>query len=156
MYMYDDLLKEIITERFKYFWNYDLHGTEFGQTLQLKMKICSYIVRIVVSGGFVTIVLFCLTTIVDKSKKVPLICWTPEDDGLWTYLIYCIEVLVLLEILYMLLTLDCFYLLICTDFRIQLILLRKAISSIHFTDNNHENVLQNFINCTLHHKFLLK
>ncbi|CAH1370721.1 unnamed protein product [Tenebrio molitor] len=68
-----------------------MFGVEYGGTLQKKMIICTRIIKIVVSGGVVTVILFCLTTIFDENKVVPLICWTP-DDKLLTGLIYAIEV----------------------------------------------------------------
>ncbi|EFA02882.2 odorant receptor 130 [Tribolium castaneum] len=154
MYVHGGLISQIIKERGCYFWNYDIFGPKFGQTLERKMNICTKIVKIVVSGGVVTIVLFCLTTVFDKSKVVPLVCWTPEDS-LQTGIIYAMEVLIMFEIMWALLSIDCFYLLICTDLRIQFILLQRMIKSIKFGSNHDEKSFAKMVHCTQHHKFLL-
>ncbi|KAH0809398.1 hypothetical protein GEV33_013390 [Tenebrio molitor] len=98
MFVHGNLIKEVIKDREACFWDYNMFGVEYGGTLQKKMIICTRIIKIVVSGGVVTVILFCLTTIFDENKVVPLICWTP-DDKLLTGLIYAIEVLVMLEII---------------------------------------------------------
>lgn len=154
MFVHGDLITQIIKERTCYFWEYNLFGAKFGKNLETKMKICSRIVKIVVSGGVVTIVLFCLTTVFDKTKVVPLVCWTPEDRVL-TGIIYLIEVLIMFEIMYALLSLDCFYLLICTDLRIQFILLQKKIKSFRFGREDSES-FRKIVHCTQHHNFLLQ
>jgi hypothetical protein len=132
-----------------------MFGVEYGGTLQKKMIICTRIIKIVVSGGVVTVILFCLTTIFDEKKVVPLICWTP-DDKLLTGLIYAIEVLVMLEIMYVLLSIDSFYLLICTDLRIQFILLQDMIKTVKFGEGSNQKALTKIIQCTQHHEFLLR
>lgn len=155
MFVHGNLIKEVIKDREACFWDYNMFGVEYGGTLQKKMIICTRIIKIVVSGGVVTVILFCLTTIFDENKVVPLICWTP-DDKLLTGLIYAIEVLVMLEIMYVLLSLDNFYLLICTDLRIQFILLQDMIKTVKFGEGSNQKALTKIIRCTQHHEFLLR
>ncbi|XP_068907035.1 odorant receptor 43a-like [Tenebrio molitor] len=155
MFVHGNLIKEVIKDREACFWDYNMFGVEYGGTLQKKMIICTRIIKIVVSGGVVTVILFCLTTIFDEKKVVPLICWTP-DDKLLTGLIYAIEVLVMLEIMYVLLSIDSFYLLICTDLRIQFILLQDMIKTVKFGEGSNQKALTKIIQCTQHHEFLLR
>ena len=156
MFMHRKLIKEVNKDRDENFWKYDLISTEMGLSFERQMIICTRIIKVVVSGGVFTVILFCLTTVFDRSKVVPLMCWTPEDNKLLTAVIYIMQVLIMLEIMWALLSLDSFYLLMCTDLRIQFLLLQKTIQSVKLGEGSDTKGLVKIIDCTKHHKFLLR
>ncbi|XP_063904937.1 odorant receptor 98a-like [Zophobas morio] len=133
MFMHRKLIKEVNKDRDENFWKYDLISTEMGLSFERQM-----------------IILF------DRSKVVPLMCWTPEDNKLLTAVIYIMQVLIMLEIMWALLSLDSFYLLMCTDLRIQFLLLQKTIQSVKLGEGSDTKGLVKIIDCTKHHKFLLR
>ncbi|RZC31772.1 odorant receptor 22a-like [Asbolus verrucosus] len=138
LFVHGKLITEVIKECGQ-LWNYDLFGAKDEKALRQKMEFCIKMTKALAMASSGTIALLCLTAIFDEKKSVPLTCWTP-DSKLATGIIFSLEVLTLLETLYLVVALDSFYLLICTAITVQFIMLQKMLEQLNFGVNSDDEL----------------
>jgi hypothetical protein len=147
--------KRVIQEVFelrKNFWKYETFGEEHGNYLRHKMIMAKRAMQTMV--GLVTmIVCLCLSTITNKERSLPLESWTPENESI-KCVFYTMQVISMAEVLYFVGTVDSFYVLMCTDIKIQFLLLKEKLRSLR--SKAPIDCLNGLKTCIKHHNLLLR
>ncbi|RZC31775.1 7tm 6 domain containing protein, partial [Asbolus verrucosus] len=119
--------------RGEYFWDYNIFGKEFREKLERKVIVCTKIVKTVVTAGFITVGLFCLTTVFDETKVVLLICWTQEiKQVLFTVLKFHGKINIIFSLYFIVLYLVTAAL---ASIRSYILMIKQVLSSPSFADS---------------------
>jgi hypothetical protein len=155
--LHGSLFEEIMKE-YSRFWGYDLFGTPTKNKFEKQMAFCLSIIKLLLAGGAVSVVVHS-TAPIYTGQYLPHPCWIPGNNFIARVVLYGLEVIFYVELVFYMVVFDGFYLLMCSNLQIQFALLGKAVRSIRLGANAtkaHEEVcwkkLKEF---SQYHKFLL-
>lgn len=154
MIFHSELIQKLLEER-RQFWSYDMFGKDYETYLRHKMILATRVMKTMITLGVSVATLMNLSTLVDDNKKVPLECYIPEFKHSIP-VVFIIEVLSLAEIIYLVGAVDALYVLMCTDIKIQFLLLQKKISTIRIGQKTVNDCINDLKICVRHHNLLLR
>ncbi|KAJ3656437.1 hypothetical protein Zmor_015516 [Zophobas morio] len=154
-HLFDDIIKEIPR-----FWKYDLCGkNDEKNKYSARMALCVKFIKFLWISGVVSLTFHSSAPIFVKEMSLPHACWIPGDIFAFRVIIYTLEVIFYIEVVFLLGVFDGFYLLMCTELKIQLELLEKAVNAIEFRADedltNENKCWEKLKECSRYHKFLL-
>ncbi|EFA02945.1 odorant receptor 136 [Tribolium castaneum] len=147
------LMVEIINDC-ENLWSLELFGPELGKKFKQQMKNCWTFVNVLVTSGFSTVLLICITTLTDKEKSLPFVCWIPGFPHA-TELIFLTQFVLLMNGLYYIKLTDAFYLLVCMDIQIQFKMMGKMLKTIHFGLLSEKESWEKLVELAKHHNKIL-
>ncbi|XP_063913207.1 odorant receptor Or2-like [Zophobas morio] len=155
-HLFDDIIKEIPR-----FWKYDLCGkNDEKNKYSARMALCVKFIKFLWISGVVSLTFHSSAPIFVKEMSLPHACWIPGDIFAFRVIIYTLEVIFYIEVVFLLGVFDGFYLLMCTELKIQLELLEKAVNAIEFRADedltNENKCWEKLKECSRYHKFLLR
>ncbi|XP_044259044.1 odorant receptor 7a-like [Tribolium madens] len=148
------LIQNLLEER-KKFWSYDMFGKKYGKYLRHKMVLATRLIQTMILFGASVATLMFLATLADDTKKVPLECWIPDFKHS-THVVLVMQFFSLSEIIYLVGAVDCLYVLMCVEIKIQFLLLQKKLKTIQVELRTMEECLNDLIICVKHHNLLLR
>ncbi|XP_064215006.1 uncharacterized protein LOC107397714 isoform X1 [Tribolium castaneum] len=150
-----DLMVEIINDCGK-LWPFDMFGSELGKKFKQQMKTCWTLVKFLVVCGFATFFLMCISArAAERDNSLPFLCWVP-DFPYATELLFFLQFMLLLELLYYVLATDAFYILICMDIQIQFEMMGKMLKSIKFGEISEKECWDKLVELAKQHDRMLK
>ncbi|KAJ3632642.1 hypothetical protein MTP99_009636 [Tenebrio molitor] len=156
---YGSLWEEIFEEH-SLFWTYDLFGNDAGDQFRKIMDFSISIIKMFWGGGLVSTLVHLLTPYFDKTLLLPHPCWIPRNNFVLRVIIYALEGIFYTEVIFLIGVFDGFYLLMCSNLKIQFSLLSKAVHSVQLGTNptkSHEEVCwKKLKEYSQYHKFLLR
>ncbi|RZC39274.1 hypothetical protein BDFB_004152, partial [Asbolus verrucosus] len=151
--VHGSLFEEIIQERSR-FWNYDLFGQNTEKEFRKQMGFCVFLIKSLLIGCCTAITIHVFTPIFVEGYVLPDACFIPGDNNFFIIIIYSLEVLFYVETFFMVGIFDGFFLLMCTDLKIQFKILKKTVRSIRI-EKNEDKYWIKLKTCCNYHNFLL-
>ncbi|XP_068912411.1 odorant receptor 10-like [Tenebrio molitor] len=103
---------------------------------------------------------FFLTPVFKTSAQVPQESWVPEPKNYFTPIVYTLQIICLSESIPVAIIIDGTFLLMCGEFEIQFVLLKKTLQSIRIGENSaakHESFcFKKLKQCSAYHCLLLE
>jgi hypothetical protein len=153
------LWEEIFEERSR-FWTYDSFDTSTGDKFRKLMDLCVSIIKIFWGGGFVSTLVHLTTPYLDKELLLPHSCWIPGNNFVMRVILYVLEGIFYVEMVFLAGVFDGFYLLMCSNLKIQFALLSRAVRCIEIgpkpTEDHEELCWKKLREYNRYHKFLLE
>ncbi|EFA02944.1 odorant receptor 135 [Tribolium castaneum] len=153
IFIQGELMLEIFNEC-ENLWSFDLFGPQLSEKFKQQMKNCWTLAKVLITSGFITIVLMCISALTDKTKSLPFICWVPNFSYAHE-LIFLSQFILLIELLYYVVATDGFYLLICMDIQIQYKMMGKMLKSVQFGVISEEESWEKLVELANHHNKML-
>jgi hypothetical protein len=146
-------------EEYSQFWTYDLFGTSAKYSCEKNMALSLSAIKLFLIGGAVSSVVHFTAPFYIEEYSLPHACWIPGNSFAARISLYTLETIFYIEIVVIVVAFDGFYLLMCSNLKIQFALLCKAVRSIQLGTNNnkvHEEVCwKNLKEFCEYHVFLL-
>ncbi|KAJ3632640.1 hypothetical protein MTP99_009634 [Tenebrio molitor] len=156
--VHGSLFEEMI-EEYSQFWTYDLFGTSAKYSCEKNMALSLSAIKLFLIGGAVSSVVHFTAPFYIEEYSLPHACWIPGNSFAARISLYTLETIFYIEIVVIVVAFDGFYLLMCSNLKIQFALLCKAVRSIQLGTNNnkvHEEVCwKNLKEFCEYHVFLL-
>jgi hypothetical protein len=156
---YGFLWEEIFEEHSR-FWAYDLFGNYAGDKFRKIMDISVSIIKMFWGGALASTLVHFTTPYFDKTMLLPQACWIPGNNFVGRVIIYALEGVFYVEVIFLIGVFDGFYLLMCMNLKIQFSLLAEAVHSVQLGTNptkSHEEICwRKLREYCQYHKFLLK
>ncbi|RZB84938.1 hypothetical protein BDFB_006242, partial [Asbolus verrucosus] len=154
------LFEEIIQER-SHFWSYDLFGKDMGDKFRKQMAFGVSLIKAVIIGSCIAVLFHAWTPFFIKEDILPDPCFIPGNSIYSIVILYTLEILFYAEVTFLVGVFDAFFLLMCTDLKIQFILLNKTVRSITIqesvTGNSDENICwKKLLECWKHYDLLIR
>ncbi|XP_044255357.1 uncharacterized protein LOC123005603 [Tribolium madens] len=153
IFVHSNLILEIFNDCYN-LWPFDLFGPELEKKFKKQMKNCWTLAQFLITCGFVTIFITCVSALTDEEKSLPFICWVPNLPYA-TELIFLSQYILLTIVLYYILLTDGFYLLVCMDIKIQYKMMRKMLKSIKFRIISEKESWEKLVELAKHHNKML-
>ncbi|XP_068902925.1 odorant receptor 43a-like [Tenebrio molitor] len=155
---YGSFFEDLYRKRI-YFWKYDLFGKIKGNQYRKRMASCVSLVKVLWSIGFFSIAVHSGAPIFVESMVLPHACWIPGNNFIIQVILHVMETIFFFETALLVGMFDEFYLLMCTELKIQFELLSTTVKSIKFGmvfSKDHEEICwRKLTQCTKYHNFLL-
>jgi hypothetical protein len=123
------------------------------------MASCVSLVKVLWSIGFFSIAVHSGAPIFVESMVLPHACWIPGNNFIIQVILHVMETIFFFETALLVGMFDEFYLLMCTELKIQFELLSTTVKSIKFGmvfSKDHEEICwRKLTQCTKYHNFLL-
>jgi hypothetical protein len=156
--VYGPVLEDLYCKRF-YFWKHDLYGKIKGKEFRRRMASCISLIKCLWSMGVFSITFHSAAPFFIESLVLPHSCWIPGDNFVIRIILHCMETIFYIETALLVGVFDQFYLLMCTELKIQFDLLSKTIRSINigasFCEAHEEICWKKLKHCSKYHNFLL-
>jgi hypothetical protein len=156
--VHGSLFEEMI-EEYSQFWTYDLFGTSAKYSCEKNIALSLSAIKLFLIGGAVSSVVHFTAPFYIEEYSLPHACWIPGNSFAARISLYTLETIFYIEIVVIVVAFDGFYLLMCSNLKIQFALLCKAVRSIQLGTNNnkvHEEVCwKNLKEFCEYHVFLL-
>jgi hypothetical protein len=153
------LLEELIKDR-RYFWKYDQYGRHLADKFRKQMSLRNFIIKSLSAISVVMLLYFFLTPVFKTSAQVPQESWVPEPKNYFTPIVYTLQIICLSESIPVAIIIDGTFLLMCGEFEIQFVLLKKTLQSIRIGENSaakHESFcFKKLKQCSAYHCLLLE
>lgn len=124
------------------------------------MSFCVALVKFTWITGVVSLTFHSSAPIFVKSMDLPQPCWIPGEIFIFRVIIYILEVIFYIEVVFLLGVFDGFYLMFCSELQVQLQLLCKVISDINIGADaslSHEEMCwQKMKEYSNYHRFLIR
>ncbi|EFA12791.2 odorant receptor 152 [Tribolium castaneum] len=154
IYNHGKLMEEIISDC-ENLWSFDMFGPELGKNFDQKMRNTWTVVKSLITCGFVTFILMCVSATTSKENPLPFTCWVP-NFAFATELLFLLQFLLLMELLYDVMAMDGFFLLVCMDIQIQFKMMKKMLHSIQFGVTSEEESWDKLVELVKQHNKMLK
>jgi hypothetical protein len=128
--VYGSLFEDLYRKRF-YFWKYDLFGKIKGNQYRKRMATCVSLIKFIWGVGAFSIAVHSGAPIFVENLPLSHACWIPGDNFVIQVILHVLETVFYFETTLLVGVFDEFYLLICTELKIQFELLSKTIKSIN-------------------------
>jgi hypothetical protein len=150
--VHEKVIQEVLELR-KNFWKYETFGEEHANYLRREMITAIRATQIMVGLVTMIVLCLCLSSITNKEKSLPLESWTPENESVKCVL-YTMQVMSMIEVIYLIGTVDSFYVVMCTEIKIQFLLLKEKLRSLRSKETI--ECLNGLKTCIKHHNLLLR
>lgn len=154
MVFHSKLVQKLLEEK-KQFWPYDILGEDYGKYLRYKMVLATGVMKTMMTLAVCVASLMNLSPLIDNAKKVPLECYIPEFKHS-VPVVFLMESISLAEILYLVGATDALYVLMCTEIKIQFLLLQKKLTTIRVDQKTENECINDLKICVIHHNLLLR
>ncbi|EFA02942.1 odorant receptor 131 [Tribolium castaneum] len=149
----NELMVEIINDCDQ-LWSFDTCGPELGKKFKQRMKNCWIMVKALVTCGFTTFILMCISARADRDNLLPFLCWIP-DFPYATEVLFLSQFMLLMELLYYVMATDGFYLLVCMDIHIQFEMMQEMLKTIQFDVISEKESWEKLTELAKHHNRML-
>ncbi|EFA04733.1 uncharacterized protein LOC103314627 [Tribolium castaneum] len=149
--IYEDILKKQ-----SHYWKYYMFGKPTEMKLRKSMEFCVMVIKFLIASTTGSIIFHSIISPIIEGKIVlPQPCWVPNNDPVANDIIFALENIFYMEGTNYLVVFDGLYLLMTANLKTQMILLRKAVASINFREDEKTTWAKLKEYCE-YHKFLLR
>ena len=149
------LLEELIKRR-EFLWKYNSLTTEDGQQFHETMSSAGSTIKLFMIIGYISVCVHSVAPLFVEKLDLPHACWIPRNNDLIRKIIYIFEVITYNEIIILIVFFNGFYLLMCTELKIQFQILCKKIHSMRIDKHGEQLCWQEIKSCSSYHNLLLQ
>ncbi|XP_063913227.1 uncharacterized protein LOC135129886 [Zophobas morio] len=153
--IFKPIFEDLISQRTS-FWKYHLLGTLTEKKCHKRMSLSLSIIKFLLVSEIFSISVHSAAPLFMEKLDLPHPCWIPGNNNKIRIVVYVLQVTFYVEVVFLLIVVIGFFLMMCTELKIQFELLCRMVSSINIEETGEKLCWQQLKHCYKYHYFLLR